>query len=335
MTSADRPGWVHIKGERTAYTNYYKKLKDDEADAWPPRHWRFLLATDGSPAVEAAFTDPRRFGRVRLVDCPGDAIRSHSPLKENGPDPVVDAALFTEGYLASRARARRVPVKALLLDQTVLSGVGNWVADEALFHARLHPEQPCGDMTEAQVRRLWEAVRDVCATAVGKLGDSDQFPDGWLFNHRWGKGKGKAPALPSGEELAFITVGGRTSCYAPALQKKTGRAALAEAPVEEKRKVTSTSEESEESEGEGAKRKRKRAKDDGSRKKVAVSRVKEENDGEDEGNGPVKVETDDEQPGRITRSRRLKGDAEDKMKARRKPAVEAQDRPRRGRRRIT
>lgn len=217
-------GWVHIRGEKTAYTNYYKKMKEAEKETWPPKYWKFELTTEGKPGVQVAFTDPRRFGRVRLVDCPGTDIRKHSPLVENGPDPVVDLDEFTESYLLGRMKARHVPVKALLLDQATISGIGNWVADETLYQAKLHPEQYSDEFSEDEAKRLYGSIRYVCQTAVDKLGDSDEFPEHWLFNYRWGKGgKGASPQLPNGEKLAFITVGGRTSCYAPAVQKKTGK----------------------------------------------------------------------------------------------------------------
>ncbi|KAH6982133.1 Formamidopyrimidine-DNA glycosylase N-terminal domain-containing protein [Ilyonectria sp. MPI-CAGE-AT-0026] len=245
-------GWVHIKDEKTAYTNYYKKMKDEDIAQWPPRFWKFQFATEGTPAVEVAFTDSRRFGRVRLVDCPGDEIRKHSPLVENGPDPVVDLDRFTEEYLRGKMRARHVPIKALLLDQAMISGIGNWVADETLYQAKLHPEQYCDDFDDAQITNLYENIRYVCQTSVDKLGDSDQFPKHWLFNYRWSKGaKGTAAKLPNGEKLAFITVGGRTSCYAPGVQKKTGKTvpgikeepvegkATAEAPKKSRKKSTS------------------------------------------------------------------------------------------------
>ncbi|KAJ4148942.1 hypothetical protein NW765_014634 [Fusarium oxysporum] len=230
-------GWMHIKDEQTAYTNYYKKMKEGEHEQWPPKFWKFQFKTEGSPGVEVAFTDARRFGRVRLVDCPGDQIRKHSPLVENGPDPVVDHDRFTEDYLRSKMRARHVPIKALLLDQAMISGIGNWVADETLYQAKLHPEQYCDQFNDAQIATLYEMIRYVCQTAVDKLGDSDEFPEHWLFNYRWGKGaKGAATKLPNGEKLAFITVGGRTSCYAPGVQKKTGNTApgIKEEPLEEK-----------------------------------------------------------------------------------------------------
>ncbi|KAK3186279.1 hypothetical protein K4F52_005043 [Lecanicillium sp. MT-2017a] len=217
-------GWIHIRNDRTAYTNYYKSMKDSEYEEWPPKFWKFHLTTEGKTPVEIAFTDARRFGRVRLVDCPGEQIRKFSPLVENGPDPVVDKDVFTEDYLRSKMTSRHVPIKALLLDQAMISGIGNWVADETLYQAKVHPEQYCDDFGDAEIKKIYDSIKYVCDLAVEKLGDSDQFPEHWLFNHRWGKGSKDASAkLPNGEKLAFITVGGRTSCYAPGVQKKTGR----------------------------------------------------------------------------------------------------------------
>lgn len=173
--------------------------------------------------MKLAFTDPRRLGRVRLVDCPASEIRKNSPLVENGPDPVVDKDIFTEEFLRKKIKSRKVPIKALLLDQKFISGIGNWVGDEVLYHARLHPEQYSDEFGDDHIKRLYDSIIDVCQTACDKLGDSDQFPEHWLFNHRWSKGK-KASTLklPNGHKLAFLTVGGRTSCYAPSLQKKIG-----------------------------------------------------------------------------------------------------------------
>jgi formamidopyrimidine-DNA glycosylase len=90
-----------------------------------------------------------------------------------------------------------------------------------LYHAKLHPEQYCDEFSDAEISSLFKSIRYVCQTAVDKLGDSEQFPEHWLFSYRWGKGS-KGHSLPNGETLAFIQVGGRTSCYVPAVQKKTG-----------------------------------------------------------------------------------------------------------------
>lgn len=116
-------GWFEIKNEETAY---YKVSKPKEKK-WPPGYWKFILETAEEPKCEAAFVDYRRFARVRLVDCAAEGIRQVSPLKENGPDPVIDRDLVTEEWLAEKLGSKRVPIKALLLDQANISGIGNWV----------------------------------------------------------------------------------------------------------------------------------------------------------------------------------------------------------------
>lgn len=96
-------------------------------------------------------------------------------------------------------------------------------SDEIMYHAKLHPEQYSDTFSAAQLKTLYNSIRYVCQTAVDLLADSHQFPDEWLFNHRWGKGKKDAPTkLPNGAAITFLTVGGRTSCVVPSVQKKTG-----------------------------------------------------------------------------------------------------------------
>lgn len=99
-------------------------------------------------------------------------------------------------------------------------------SDEVLYHAKLHPEQYSDTFSDAQLKQLRESILYVCQTAVDLLADSSKFPEEWLFNHRWGKGKKDAPkSLPNGEKITFLTVGGRTSCVVPSVQKKTGAVA--------------------------------------------------------------------------------------------------------------
>lgn len=170
--------------------------------------------------------DARRFARIRLLDCPGSEIRNTTPLVENGPDPIIDRETLTLEWLTTLMKKKHVPVKALLLDQANISGIGNWVGDEIMYHARLHPEQYSDTFSDAQLAQLYKSLMYVCGLAVETLSDSSKFPDDWLFKHRWGKGKKDARMnLPSGEALAFLTVGGRTSCIVPSLQKKTGAVA--------------------------------------------------------------------------------------------------------------
>ncbi|RAL12458.1 putative formamidopyrimidine-DNA glycosylase [Aspergillus homomorphus CBS 101889] len=212
-------GWLKI---RDADTYYYRTDKPEDKE-WPPKYWKFLLETDGNPMTEAAFVDARRLARVRLVDCPADEIRKYSPLKENGPDPVADKDTVTEEWLAKKLRSKKVPIKALLLDQANISGIGNWMGDEILYHAKIHPEQYSNTLNDDQIKELHSAMHYVCSTSVELLADSDKFPENWLFKHRWSKGKKNVPSvLPNGEKITFLTVGGRTSAVVPSVQKKTG-----------------------------------------------------------------------------------------------------------------
>jgi formamidopyrimidine-DNA glycosylase len=213
-------GWLKIKSEETYY---YKPQKGAEQEEWPPRFWKFHLETKEEPKVEAAFVDTRRFSRIRLVDCPANQLRKTTPLVENGPDPVVDRDLVTEKWLIEKCRSKKVPIKALLLDQANISGIGNWVGDEIMYNAKIHPEQYSNTLSDEQLKQLHKSIHYICATAVELLGDSEQFPETWLFKHRWGKGKKDASkTLPNGEKIVFLTVGGRTSAVIPSVQKKTG-----------------------------------------------------------------------------------------------------------------
>lgn len=240
-------GWIKFSHDETAYYKPMRERKKEEkerangnanevddggeaeeaseAQDWPPRFWKFLIKTTDNPPVEAAYIDSRRFGRVQLLDVPEAEIRSTSPLKENGPDPVIDADTLTSEWLASRLRSKRVPVKALLLDQFVISGIGNWVADETLYQARIHPEQYSNTLSRSQAQSLHKAMTEVCTTACNLLADSSKFPDHWLMRHRWDKGKKEGNKLPNGDKIVHLTVGGRTSAIVPSVQKKSGAVA--------------------------------------------------------------------------------------------------------------
>jgi formamidopyrimidine-DNA glycosylase len=114
-------GWIKMSNVWTAYW----ERKDGEDAEWPPRFWKWRIQT--ADGVEAAFVDARRLGRVRLVDVPAADMRRTTPLKENGPDPSIDKDVLTKEWLRAKLRSKKVPVKALLLDQANISGIGNWV----------------------------------------------------------------------------------------------------------------------------------------------------------------------------------------------------------------
>lgn len=122
-------GWFFVRGLHTA--KFASKSKEDP-NVWPPKFWKFAVETEEEPKVEAAFADSRRFARIRLLDCAAGDIRQTTPLKENGPDPVIDRELFTLDWFSKKMLSKKVPVKALLLDQANISGIGNWVGYDSV-----------------------------------------------------------------------------------------------------------------------------------------------------------------------------------------------------------
>ncbi len=147
---------VHLKMTGRLYVSPCDRVQD--ADRWV--HVRFPL--DG--AEELRFSDSRKFGRVYLTS---DPARITGDL---GPEPLAEA--FSAAEFAQRLKLRDKGIKALLLDQTFIAGVGNIYADEALFRARIHPLTRSRDLTDAQITTLYEAVRAALADGIAREGAS-------------------------------------------------------------------------------------------------------------------------------------------------------------------
>ncbi|KAI5800073.1 Formamidopyrimidine-DNA glycosylase H2TH domain-containing protein [Geopyxis carbonaria] len=212
-------GWIHIKNDPTGH---YRAVKDEDGvPLWPPKYHKFIFKLKDSDD-QIAFVDSRRLARIRLIQHEdGHDIRNVPPVSENGPDPVIEPISLE--WLQSNLARKKVPVKTFLLDQHVLAGIGNWVGDEILYHARIHPETYTNNLVEPHITNLHKAITSITKTAVETDADSSKFPKNWLFLHRWGKGKKKVKQeLPSGEKIEFVSVGGRTSAYMPTLQKVLG-----------------------------------------------------------------------------------------------------------------
>jgi len=178
---------------------------------------RKLSSSTSSSSVIVAFTDPRRLSRIRLVPFP---VLSHPPLSELGFDPLQDIPSLSA--FSALVSSRKCPIKALLLDQSFSAGVGNWVADEVLYQARVHPDQRANTLNKEQMRMIREKMVWVCEKAVEVNANPDEFPKDWLFHVRWSKSKKKKVKMPDGNEVIFLTVGGRTTAVVPAIQKIKG-----------------------------------------------------------------------------------------------------------------
>ncbi|GLB36541.1 putative formamidopyrimidine-DNA glycosylase H2TH domain [Lyophyllum shimeji] len=209
-------GMLQVKGQ---LATYYRETPKAANTDWPPRFVKFILhlVDDATGKVaQLAFLDARRLGRIRLRASP----LTEPPISELGFDPILSMPTLDD--FSTSVLKRSCPIKALLLDQTFSAGVGNWVADEILYNAQIHPEQRCNTLSPEQLTALHHQTSDVCRIAVSVNADDSKFPDHWLFKHRWGKGKKKEHilTLPSGEPatIKWITVGGRTSAYVEELQ---------------------------------------------------------------------------------------------------------------------
>jgi formamidopyrimidine-DNA glycosylase len=179
------------------------------ADAWPPRFTKLELRLDDGGRI--AWTNARRLGRVRLVDDP----EAEPPVVHLGFDPLLDSPALPE-FRRLLAR-RRAPIKAVLLDQGFAAGVGNWIADEVLYQARIDPRRLACDLEPPDSKRLLAALTRVVQRAVAVDADSDRFPRGWLFHQRWGKNQQARAA--GGHPIAFIEIAGRTTAWVPAVQR--------------------------------------------------------------------------------------------------------------------
>ena len=137
------------------------------ADDTPPgRHDHVILLTEDGQRV--VFSDPRRFGLMDLV--PAQTLAAHPLLAALGPEPLDDA--FVWPVLEAAMSGRRSPIKTVLLDQTVVAGIGNIYASEALFRAGILPTRDAGSLTAAQGRKLVAAIKAVLAAAIAAGGSS-------------------------------------------------------------------------------------------------------------------------------------------------------------------
>ncbi|GAA0598334.1 bifunctional DNA-formamidopyrimidine glycosylase/DNA-(apurinic or apyrimidinic site) lyase [Craurococcus roseus] len=126
------------------------------------------MALETAEGVRVGFVDPRRFGCVDLL--PTEKEHEHRLLAGLGPEPLEPA--FTPAVLLAALRGRRTPLKAALLDQKVVAGLGNIYVSEALFRARLSPLREASSVTAADAGRLVPAIRAVLEESIEAGGSS-------------------------------------------------------------------------------------------------------------------------------------------------------------------
>jgi len=175
----------------------------------PGRHDHLVLY---QPRHTLVFADARQFGRVRFHR------GSAPPRWWKDLPPSVTSPEFTRARLEELLqRHARAPLKALLLMQEGFPGIGNWMADEILWRARLSPRLRAGRVRGPNLAHLWRAVRYVAAGALRVVAPAYADPPAtWLFRHRWLPG-GQCPR--DGSTLQRATVAGRTTAWCERCQR--------------------------------------------------------------------------------------------------------------------
>ncbi len=182
-----------------------------DAELAPHTHARLLLKS----GRELRFVDPRRFGRLEFRE-----LRRTEAFAAPGLEPLgIGAAEF-----AALFRGRRTPVKAALLNQSLLSGVGNIYADESLYHAGIRPRRQAGRLTGAELERLRKALKTVLESAI-RLGgssvsdyvDAEGVRGFFQLEHRVYQRTGE-PCIECGTPIRRVVVAGRSTHYCPRCQ---------------------------------------------------------------------------------------------------------------------
>ena len=180
-------------------------------------HAVFLLYEAGSRGtpLELRYRDPRRFGRLLLGT--EQALVASKKMPRLGPEPIDPD--FAADELYRRLRKRRAPLKAVLLDQSAVAGIGNIYADESLHRARLRPDRIAGTVSKKSARRLHDSLRESLQLAIANRGSSvDTYRDAWgdvggqqekLLVY----GRAGEPCFGCGRPLSSIRIAGRTTVF--------------------------------------------------------------------------------------------------------------------------
>lgn len=187
------------------------RLRIHDRDSDPPPMVRHTFSLDDGR--EMRFIDPRKFGHLWLLSDPADA------MSRMGPEPLEPS--FTKVVLAQVLAKRKAPVKALLLEQSVIAGLGNLYADEALFVSGIHPERPANTLTDGEVSRLrWGIVDALTRSTDAYAAARDaEWPDPPTALSPWTIPRAPGSPCPRcGSEVQLLRLRGRSTWYCPDCQ---------------------------------------------------------------------------------------------------------------------
>lgn len=200
------------------------KILDSNVSYIPEKHDHVIIKTDKSVIV---YNDARRFGLLTYVKTTD--IASHRLFAHIGIDPFSED--FSPSYLIQMFENKKTFVKVALLDQSIIAGIGNIYASEALYEAKISPLRLCKDISFNDAERLVTAIKNTLSRAIAAGGSTlkdYKKPDGSMgyfqFQHCvYGKEGKQCPACTcdrmSGCKVKKIVLGGRSTFYCPRIQK--------------------------------------------------------------------------------------------------------------------
>jgi formamidopyrimidine-DNA glycosylase len=197
---ADGELWLRLHFGMTGSLRYFKR---EEA---PPKHTRVLFVFANAHCL--AFEDQRKFGEIGLLKDVDEFLKKRAL----GPD-ALDISLSRFRQIFERYRGA---VKAILLNQNLIAGIGNIYADEILFRARLHPATEISRVGDKALTKLFRAMQYILRKAIAARGDARRMPKSWLLSQR--EKHGKCPHC--GRELKSSRIGGRTAWFCAHCQRK-------------------------------------------------------------------------------------------------------------------
>ncbi|XLS29741.1 Fpg/Nei family DNA glycosylase [Flavobacteriaceae bacterium M23B6Z8] len=183
----------------TGRPKYYK----DEEDR--PKFGHIVLKFENE--FHFAFENKRKFGWWDLTDSIEEYQKNHG-LSTDARD------LTIEDFKESLSN-RKTHIKKIIMDQSVAAGVGNWMADEILYQAKIHPKKKVEDMSEEHIETVFEAMKKVIEVAIKHDAHYSDFPEDFLMHFR----KEDAKCFHTGADIKKIKVGGRSTYFSPKWQE--------------------------------------------------------------------------------------------------------------------
>lgn len=211
FTSSERYGkWLLVKTKKgralAMHFGMTGKLQYLEDGDNLPSSTRFIIEFKGKKKL--AFADRRKLGGIELVKNKEDLITKHNL----GPDATIIS--WQEFKEALHKKSRKI--KTVLIDQSILAGIGNVYADEILFQSKVHPETSAAKLEEKQLKEVFKNINPVLRTAIKHQGKRKSLPDHYIIPHR----KEGADCPVCGGKIEVIEVGGRTTYFCPGCQER-------------------------------------------------------------------------------------------------------------------